>query len=314
MTDPQPTSPTQPDESLHEFDLTVLRSRGAAVIGIIVGLCIDIIIALLYPNRFPVIAASEVALAVGTVALAYASILQVASSVESKRAEDNWRALQRVDRARDRAPNLVFGVRPRRVQRQRRRPDIPILAPASTELAPFDEAELYVENVGPGIAAGLTATLIRLYVVYNPLVEANPQNPDPWSECKNSGELISVEHTYSTRPLGLPSPYLAIGPDNRMRLLNADEWEKWSGSEDLEMDRMYLAIIEFTDIEGQQPKRVAGGLAWAPKLPGWHGEPSDALEEEYVSQSRWYLAASDEVTKILADWTAHQSRPNATGH
>lgn len=304
MTGDQTSKTTQRQdrgELLSGFDHVMLRFRPFVFAIFILVLLGDLLAAATFPTNFPILTAVELALAVGTLALAYAAYLQVASSVESRKEEERWRAKLRDDRAKDREPNLAVGMRyfPRTKMVASTDPSQP---PGTRVAKSFDAAELYIENVGPGVAANVRVTQLRLYVDYDPRLKGDPDNPDPFSECLNPKELVKVEHSFEFSELSLTSPYLPVGPQNRTLLLNVDDSEDFSWSERFEMDRMYIVTVEYTDLEGKQLKRAVGGASREMDIPDAQGVPWDPFEDEHAKSSRWYLARSDTIQTVLADW------------
>lgn len=299
-----------PERTMHDvpvpaevtnFDRNVLKSRPYVLGAILAGLFVDTVVALNFPASFPIMAASEVALAIGTLALAYGALLQLASTVVTRRDEAMWRAQQRADRARDREPNVIVGLRPLPTVRKSISTD-PADPPDKMVVSQFDEAELFIENVGPGIASGLSARVVTLYRDVQPSDwRPDPDNPDPARQCVGPDDLLDEEHGFHEAPYGLPSSYLAIGPDNRMRLFKPDEWEQWSGNESMEDDRAYIVIVEYTDLEHNQSKKVVGGAYWVPKIPGLRGDPED-YDDTFLTRSRWFQSRSDLIDKVLADY------------
>lgn len=295
------TVPT-PDR-VSRFDISVLRLRSIVFGVFVLVLVADFVLAIFDSSQLPALTAVELALAMGTLALAYAAYLQVVSSNASRQEDQRWRAQQQIDRIRDREPHLKFGIREVAKSRQ-----VTATKAGSTGKQPvqppFIQSELYVENVGPGIAGNVKATLLRLYVDYDPRMEDIPDLPDPFDETLAPDELLKAGNKYEFLKHGLPSSYIAIGPENRMTILNADESADWAISESMELDRMYIVFIEFTDLENTQNKKVAGGATWAVKFPGVNGEPMDYPGEDYTNKSRWYLSPTDQIDKVLAIWDA----------
>src|SRR5208282_4972465 len=98
------TSPTKAQDRpllVSGFDHLVLHYRPHFFAGVVVALAADFLVALFAPSTLPIVSAAEVGLAIGTLALAYAGLLQLASSVESRREEAEWRQHLREVRERE---------------------------------------------------------------------------------------------------------------------------------------------------------------------------------------------------------------------
>ena len=230
----------------------------------------------------------EVAVAVGTGSLAAAAIFQTLDNRER-------RAVDEINRLADRAPNIRVGLRPLQTTRRMPPPDKnnPSGKPA---VEPFEDRELYIENVGPGVAANLSARLVTLYV------DLDPDDPVCETDFMMPKELLKVPHLYRSSELSLESTYLAIGPQNQMRLFNLDESEEWSGTEYLALDRVVVVQLQFTDLEGNQHRRINGGAYWHPKIPGMNGGYPEIELEGERNRSRWNAARGDLIDEVLADW------------
>ena len=232
----------------------------------------------------------DVSVAFGTGALAVAAFYQ--TYAENKRQQ-----ISELNRRQDRTPNFRIQsstkvIRSTTIAEPGASPpgDLAKASPRVREL------EVFLENVGPGIAGDLSVELVTVYAETEITEEDNSLEP----ELRDLGTLLKRQPKFESSQLPLSSQYLPVGPDNKMLLLNADS------SAQLEFDLMgreteaYILQVKGKDLDGNAAKTILAVIAWFDTPPELIGINDD----EFPKPGKWDRAPASLEASLLKLWRA----------
>jgi hypothetical protein len=236
----------------------------------------------------------DVSVALGTGLLGAAAFYQTLS-------ENQKRATDETNRHADRAPHLRIMTEKHASSRMVYDPNWATTKKPKT--AKFESLEVFAENVGPGIAGKLEATLVCMYfdIEYELPGESEADEEEAYLMPL---ETIAKGPKFSKRALRLASEYLPVGVENRLLLFDADEEGSWEYNENSQDPRAFLVLLRNTDLDGYPAEATVGAVWWiAPTPKGWGLD-----ESEYETTSRWHRALPDVEAAIVEAWNAWERR------
>jgi hypothetical protein len=244
-------SDIDPSSSGTQWLIFLIPVIGVFVVG---GLLLDLFLLKTFPG-FTGATGAEVALAIGTGALAYAAALQAAATIDSVRLDNAWRTQRREDRKKDREPHLRV-MRKKRFVTKHAEPVNPLISPTTFQ---FEQRYLVLGNLGPGIAANIQGlrteawqTLEAVIAAKDAAEDSTDDTPDTWDDLDVSESAPDIGVSY-------------LGPNEEVELACPDEWIK---PPDPTYGHSVLIFFRFTctDLDNRQADSAEGGLQFTPAL------------------------------------------------
>jgi hypothetical protein len=262
--------------------------RASAIVGGSLAVLVVVVYFVFTKPAFPTMV--QVSVALGTGLLGAAAIYQTVSENERKRIDES-------NRQTDRAPHI-------RIMDDKRVVDhiVDFTDPAGKrgkKSVKFAELEVFVENVGPGIAGGLSGILVCMYfeIDYSQDYESIEDERERHQDLKG---VLNDRPSFEERELRLPSTFLPVGVSERMKVINADEERKWLVEQNDRDPRAYIVQISCTDLEGHPAQSATAAIYWIPPQPKrWRVEE---FEAEFDTSSRWYRPSPESEALIIDAW------------